>query len=734
MKIIILASGKGTRLQRTHALPKPFVEILGKRLFEWALDSLRYLLARGLLSKQDITLSVRPQDIRSPERISRIEGAGIHLLETSDSSLGPVHTAIISVNRMLDSGQLELEESVVFSDVDHFLDSADLYRGLVRLSNARVPTVLVATASPNIADQSWSFLAKDESAPAGYLAIEKPRKISEFSGARPIAGIYGFSSAAEFLSIADKVKHQLDGDEIYMSHLINLAIRSHYKLETSKLEHFVPLGNPEQIEAALVNGLLEFEIAERPTIFIDLDGTLIKHDKGVFSPSGLYSPDIHLLDTTFTSAINKLFEGGTKIVLTSSRPESERQKLISALAIWGVSYDSMLLGITGGPRVIVNDNKPASVHTNTAVGIEVERDSGDLLQVLEAIETQTRPREVQLFNTESGATTVKLRHGQSGTALVRKVSEHSENSRELIAYQAHWYSFVGQLRPQIVPGVIQTRLSQGTGRSSFDMEFLENLEPAASFFSRVPWDSAALMAETLIEDLMFLYDSTFRGEKGPLTDFGFLLKNKVLPGLHFGYSQLGVDRNAQAVPFSFEDGHTNNRILFLEKLLDGDSSIGRDWANTSLPVALIHGDLTLGNVSVQENRKLYLLDPIGSRADPLFRYDGRYLGSTHPAWDLARLDLSVQFGYDLWADNVMCTGTIENGFEVSLEVPEIRGFDWLSDHSVWAEWVPLPEHLRSFLVAVTIARIFPYKVKAGKVGEAGLCLRYIDEILSQLED
>ena len=107
------------------------------------------------------------------------------------------------------------------------------------------------------------------------------------------------------------------------------------------------------------------------TIFCDIDGTLVKH----VPPNIAQSPDfeMELLDGT----IDKLLEWdklGYNIILTTGRKEGLRDLTEKQLQKAGIFYDQLIMGIGGGVRYLINDNKPEG--DNTAFCICIERNKG----------------------------------------------------------------------------------------------------------------------------------------------------------------------------------------------------------------------------------------------------------------------------------------------------------------------------------------------------------------------
>jgi len=107
------------------------------------------------------------------------------------------------------------------------------------------------------------------------------------------------------------------------------------------------------------------------TIFCDIDGTLVKH----VPPATAQDPtfEMELLEGT----IEKLLEWdrlGYNIILTTGRKEGLRQQTERQLQKAGIFYDHLIMGLGGGARYLINDNKPSG--TESAFSICIERNKG----------------------------------------------------------------------------------------------------------------------------------------------------------------------------------------------------------------------------------------------------------------------------------------------------------------------------------------------------------------------
>lgn len=114
----------------------------------------------------------------------------------------------------------------------------------------------------------------------------------------------------------------------------------------------------------------------KKTIIVDIDGTVLKHyGMGLGAQQG---PSL-LLDGV-REQWEKWNAKGYNIIVLTGRRESMRAETVRQLEHHKLAYDQLVMGVGGGPRVLINDLKPgddpASPNLPTAVAIQVERNKG----------------------------------------------------------------------------------------------------------------------------------------------------------------------------------------------------------------------------------------------------------------------------------------------------------------------------------------------------------------------
>jgi hydroxymethylpyrimidine pyrophosphatase-like HAD family hydrolase len=107
------------------------------------------------------------------------------------------------------------------------------------------------------------------------------------------------------------------------------------------------------------------------TLFIDIDGTLLKHH-GIPNRQSSLEP---ILLPGVMQKLSEWEEKGYRIILVTARKESERKATIRQLKASYVQYDRLIMGVSRGERIIINDVKPGQEKMG-ARAINVERNGG----------------------------------------------------------------------------------------------------------------------------------------------------------------------------------------------------------------------------------------------------------------------------------------------------------------------------------------------------------------------
>jgi hydroxymethylpyrimidine pyrophosphatase-like HAD family hydrolase len=111
---------------------------------------------------------------------------------------------------------------------------------------------------------------------------------------------------------------------------------------------------------------------ERPkTIICDIDGTLFEH-KGDILTQHIGTPNVL---PGVKDAFQNWDRKGYHIILVTGRRESVRKDTEKQLSESGIFYDSLVMGVGGGIRILINDFKP-NITEDTAKCVNLPRNSG----------------------------------------------------------------------------------------------------------------------------------------------------------------------------------------------------------------------------------------------------------------------------------------------------------------------------------------------------------------------
>lgn len=114
--------------------------------------------------------------------------------------------------------------------------------------------------------------------------------------------------------------------------------------------------------------MIPFELSDNldHTWFIDLDGTVLKHN-GYLTGKEQLLPGVKEL---WASIPENDF-----IIITTGRDEIYKESSLKVLKDNGLRFDYAIFGLPLGERIVVNDVKP---NLKTAIAWNVERDKGFL--------------------------------------------------------------------------------------------------------------------------------------------------------------------------------------------------------------------------------------------------------------------------------------------------------------------------------------------------------------------
>ena len=109
---------------------------------------------------------------------------------------------------------------------------------------------------------------------------------------------------------------------------------------------------------------------KNPTLFVDIDGTLVKYRKFTELDTAVLTPIQDVIDY-----VNDHYNSGSVIIITTARPSSYELMTKQELEKLGVKYHQIVMDCGRGTRVVLNDMDPENP-IQRAVGINFVRDGG----------------------------------------------------------------------------------------------------------------------------------------------------------------------------------------------------------------------------------------------------------------------------------------------------------------------------------------------------------------------
>ena len=110
---------------------------------------------------------------------------------------------------------------------------------------------------------------------------------------------------------------------------------------------------------------------KNPTFFVDIDGTLVQYRKFNELSTSVLTPIQEVIDV-----VNKYYDEGAVIVITTARPSSYELFTKQELEKIGVKYHQLVMDLGRGTRVILNDKDPENEQIPRAIGINLNRNQG----------------------------------------------------------------------------------------------------------------------------------------------------------------------------------------------------------------------------------------------------------------------------------------------------------------------------------------------------------------------
>lgn len=341
MEIIVPAAGLSTRFEGHR--PKYLLydyknELMLKNALEQFINSEHHITI-GILDEHDNKFNA------SSHIFNAIPGCSVVLLK--ERTKGPADTVYQILNRIDNTGPF------LVKDCDSYFTHDVPDNNYICTSRIQDHEVLKKLSSKSFVKYNDQGIITD--------IIEKQVVSDTFC-----VGGYKFNSMKKYMNTFEKLSQKTD--EIYVSHVIQHMLMNGETFVINPVREYVDVGT----QADWV------EFNNKPVIFCDIDGTLIKAQ----SRFGKYNYDSEpeVLQHNFNHIL-KQYEKGAQIIFTTAREEQYLEPTMKMLKGLGFDNCLLLMGLNNSTRIVINDYNEANPYPR-AVAYNIKRDHDNLKDIM----------------------------------------------------------------------------------------------------------------------------------------------------------------------------------------------------------------------------------------------------------------------------------------------------------------------------------------------------------------
>lgn len=204
-----------------------------------------------------------------------------------------------------------------------------------------------------------------------YITIDAQSNILNIIEKRVISstfcvGGYAFADASLFTDALQKMKPE---SERYISNVIFQLMLEGKTFRAIETQNYSDWGTIEDWD--------RFK-KTYGTLFVDMDGTLVKNSSAHFPPyigqSEAIQPNVDI--------IRQLVQSGKfEVIITTSRPEKYRPETLAQLKKLGIDAKHLIMGLYHSKRIIINDYSKSNPY-KSCDSINLKRNAEDLKEIL----------------------------------------------------------------------------------------------------------------------------------------------------------------------------------------------------------------------------------------------------------------------------------------------------------------------------------------------------------------
>ena len=273
-------------------------------------------------------------------------GSKVNVVVLPEVTKGPADTVYQIIHNT--PGLIDQLDEILIKDCDSFFDHEYSMGNYICVSNIADHEVLKKLASK-------SFVVSNEQ---GIITdiVEKKVVSDTFC-----VGGYKFSSAKLYCDTFEEISST---NEIFVSDVIQRLLFNGTIITEKKVTNYFDVGTAADW----------FEFNDKPVIFCDVDGTIIKSQSRV--GVNTYEDEPVILDNNVKILLDYQSRG-SQIIFTTARPKQYEDRTRQILDSFGFHDYQLLIGLQNSKRILINDYNKSNPYPR-AEAINIPRDSDTL--------------------------------------------------------------------------------------------------------------------------------------------------------------------------------------------------------------------------------------------------------------------------------------------------------------------------------------------------------------------
>lgn len=232
INILIPMAGKGSRFQEAgYTLPKPLIEVKGKTMIEWAMQSFSFLKKYGVKHRLIFVVQeAHEEKFKIKKNLRNLFGKEIVVITINKYTRGQAETCLYAKKYINNYCKLIIHncDTYSISNIEDYIEKG--YDGIIPCFKTQ--------------DKKYSFARDDE-----YGFVDKVAEKDVISD-RGSVGMYYFRRGSDFVSTAESMldRNAIEKSEFYVAPCYNELIKSGKRIKSILVKKNWIMGTPEELE------------------------------------------------------------------------------------------------------------------------------------------------------------------------------------------------------------------------------------------------------------------------------------------------------------------------------------------------------------------------------------------------------------------------------------------------------------------------------------------------------